>query len=97
LFVSARKLREQWSQHRKPVLGSSPDKDGFCSSETKHDIITGLRQKSVCFEEEITGTEVTKPKTVLVSGIGVDSDFRDNNFFYDIQRYVSNTQAYDKL
>jgi hypothetical protein len=48
------------------------------------------------FGEEITGTKVTNPKTVLGSSPGEDVGFRDN-FSYDIQRYVSNDQAYGKL
>jgi hypothetical protein len=50
---------------------------------------------TVCFGEKITGTKVTNPKTVLGSSLGEDVGFRDNNnLFYDIQRYVSNDQAY---
>jgi hypothetical protein len=55
----------------------------FCSSEKNHD--TQARKIIVCFGEEITGTEVTNPKTVLRSGLGEDFGFRDN--FYDIQAY----------
>jgi hypothetical protein len=51
----------------------------------------------VCFGEEITGTKVRNPKTALGSSPGEGVGFRDNNFSYDIQRYVSNDQAYDKL
>jgi hypothetical protein len=44
LFVSASRLQEQRPQHRKTVMGSSPDEDDFYSSETKHDRRTALRQ-----------------------------------------------------
>jgi hypothetical protein len=54
------------------------------------------QDKSYYFEEEITGTEVTNPKTVLGSSLGGDVGFTDN-FFRDIQRCVSNDQAHDKL
>jgi hypothetical protein len=42
------------------------------------------QEKIVCFGDEITGTKVTNPKTVLGSSLGEDVGFRDN-FFYDIQ------------
>jgi hypothetical protein len=52
-------------------------------SETNHD----RKNKIVCFGEEITGTKVTNPKTVLGSSLGADVGFRDHNFFlsYDQQ------------
>jgi hypothetical protein len=34
---------------------------------------------------------------VLGSSPSEDVEFRNNNFSYDIQRYASNDQAYDKL
>jgi hypothetical protein len=41
---------------------------------------------------------VTNPKTAMCSRPGEDVMFRDSkNFSYDIQRCVSNDQAYDKL
>jgi hypothetical protein len=56
------------------------------------------RKEQNYFGEEITGTQVTNPKTVLGSNLGEDVVFMDNNvFFYDIQRYVSNDHAYGKL
>jgi hypothetical protein len=63
------------------------------------------KEKIVRFGEEITRTEVTSPKTVLGSSFCKDV-FRNNNNnnnnnnninFSDIQRYVSNHQAYGKL
>jgi hypothetical protein len=49
----------------------------------------------------MTETAVTNPKSVLGSSFGEEVGFRDNdNFFYDIQLYVSNVandQAYCKL
>jgi hypothetical protein len=45
---------------------------------------------------EITENKVTNLKTVLGSCPGEDVGFRDN-FTYDIQRYISNDQAYGKL
>jgi hypothetical protein len=56
--------------------------------------------KFVRFVEEITGTKVTNPKTAQISNLCEYFRFRDNNFIiflYDIQRYVSNDQAYYKL
>jgi hypothetical protein len=55
------------------------------------------RKEQNCFSEEITGTEIRNPKTVLDSSLGEDVGFRDNNFFYDIQQYVPNDQDYGKL
>jgi hypothetical protein len=46
---------------------------------------------------EFTGAKVTNAKTVLDSSPGEDVEFRNNNFSSDIQRYLSNNQAYDKL
>jgi hypothetical protein len=37
------------------------------------------RKEKNCFGEEITGTMVTNPKTVLGSSLGEDVGFRDNN------------------
>jgi hypothetical protein len=54
------------------------------------------RQKKCFFSDEITGTEVTNPKSILVSRPSKDVGFRDI-FSCDIQRYVSNDQAYGKL
>jgi hypothetical protein len=84
VVVPARRLQDQRPQPRRTVRGSSPDENGFSSSE-------------------ITGTKVTNPKTVLSVSLGEDVGFRDDNnnnnnnntFLYDIQRYVSNDQAYD--
>jgi hypothetical protein len=39
------------------------------------------RQGESCFGEDITGTEVTNPKTVLGSSPGKDDVFGDNNFY----------------
>jgi hypothetical protein len=44
----------------------------------------------------MTGVKVTKPKTALGSSLGEDVGL-GNNCFYDIKRYVSSDQAYDKL
>jgi hypothetical protein len=60
----------------------SPSEDGFCSSETKHN--------------RRTETKVTNPKTVQSTILGEDVGFRDN-FFYGIQQYISNDEAYGKL
>jgi hypothetical protein len=38
------------------------------------------RNKIVCFGEEITGTKITNPKTVLGSSLGKDVGFRVNFF-----------------
>jgi hypothetical protein len=58
--------------------------------------LNGAKNKLLCFGEEITGTKVTNSKTVLGSSLGEDVGFGDN-FFCDIQRYVSNDHAYGKL
>jgi hypothetical protein len=42
--------------------------------ERRQDII-------ICFGEEVTGTKVTDPKTVVGSSLGEDVGFRDGNFF----------------
>jgi hypothetical protein len=55
------------------------------------------RNQQFCFVKEITGAKVTNPKTVLGSSPGEDVEFRNNNFSYDIQQYVSDDEAYDKL
>jgi hypothetical protein len=39
-----------------------------------------LQTKFICFGEDITGTEATNPKSVLVSCPGEDFGFRDNFF-----------------
>jgi hypothetical protein len=80
----------------KTVLGSSPDKDGSSSSETKHERRMVQRKKIVCFGVEITGTRVKNHKTVLGWSLGEDW-FGDNNLFHDIQLCVSNDQAYDNV
>jgi hypothetical protein len=54
---------------------------------------TEWRKKNVCFSEDITGTKVTNPKTVLGSNLSEDFEFRD--FFSDIQRYVTLGITYD--
>jgi hypothetical protein len=61
--------------------------------------MNGAKNKIVCFGEEITGTEVTNPKTALGSSLGEDVEFRDdnNNNFYDIERCVSKYQVCGKL
>jgi hypothetical protein len=56
----------------------------------------GAKNKIVCSCEEVTGTEVTNLKTVPGSSLD-DVRFRDNDFFHDIQRHVSNDQAYGRL
>jgi hypothetical protein len=43
---------------KKKVLGSSPDKDGFCSLEIKHDKRTASKTK-VTFGKEVIGTNAT--------------------------------------
>jgi hypothetical protein len=58
------------------------------------------RRQAKCnhFDQEITGTKVTNPKTDLSWSLGEDVGHRDNNnFLYCIQRYVSNDQVYGKL
>jgi hypothetical protein len=37
LFVAERILQEQWSKSRQTVLGSIPNEDDFCSSNTDED------------------------------------------------------------
>jgi hypothetical protein len=95
LFFSKRKLQKRRSEPRKPVLRSNPGEDVFCSSENMHD--RRMAQRTKLFRKEISG-RVTSLKTVLVSSLGEEVGFRDNNsFFCDFQRYVSNDQAYDNL
>jgi hypothetical protein len=45
--------------------------------------------------EKIAGTKVTNPTSVVGSSLGEDVGFR-NKFLCDIQRYISNDQAYYK-
>jgi hypothetical protein len=45
LFVVEKILQEQWSQSCQTVLGSIPDEDDFCSSNTDEDRRTGHRTK----------------------------------------------------
>jgi hypothetical protein len=52
------------------------------------------------FFDEITGTDIKNPKTVLGSSLGDNFCFRNMRIiiiFSDIQRYVSNDQAHGKL
>jgi hypothetical protein len=49
------------------------------------------------FSKDTTGTKVTNPKTVPCWSLGEEGWFKYNNFFYDIQQYVSNDDFYDKL
>jgi hypothetical protein len=47
---------------------------------------------------EVAGIKVTNLKTALGSSLCEDAELRDSNdFFCDIQRYVSYDQAYYKL
>jgi hypothetical protein len=59
------------------------------------------RKEQYClFRRGKTVAEVANHKTILGSSLGEDVGFRNNsnnNFFYVIQRYVSNDQAYNKL
>jgi hypothetical protein len=56
------------------------------------------RKEQNCFGEEITVTKATNSKSALGSSFGEHVGFGDNyKFFCDIQRYVSNDQAYGKL
>jgi hypothetical protein len=48
------------------------------------------------FRRGYSGTKTTNPKYALLSSPGEDVGFRDN-FFYDIQPYVSNDQANGNL
>jgi hypothetical protein len=90
-FVSRRRL--QGNGYNSEYL---PCEDGFCSSETKHDRRT-IHDQSFCFKEEIAGATVTNPNTVLGSSLDEHVGFTNNIFSCDIQRYVSNDHAYDKL
>jgi hypothetical protein len=45
LFVEERILQKQWLQSRQTVLGSIPDEDDSCSSNTDEDRRTGHRTK----------------------------------------------------
>jgi hypothetical protein len=97
LFVSARRLREQRPQPRKSVLGSSPGEGDFCSSETKHDRTTAQRTKLFVSARRLQELRSQTRKlswvrvSVKILGLGIII------IFCDIQRYVSNDQAYDKL
>jgi hypothetical protein len=67
----------------------------------------GAKDKIISFDEEVTGTKLRNPKTVVNSSLSEDIGFRDDDdddndnikiiTFYDIQRNVSNFQAYGKL
>jgi hypothetical protein len=61
----------------------------------KLSMVEEWRNEKNCFVGEIIGNKVTNPKTFLGASLGEDV-FMDN-FFYDIQRYVSNDQACGKL
>jgi hypothetical protein len=82
--------------------GHNPEKLSWTPSPDKVSVARELstierRKERNCFGEEIIGSLVTNPKTVLGFSLGEDVGFRDNNFFYYIQGYVSNDQAYGKL
>jgi hypothetical protein len=97
LYVSKRRLQKQRPQPRKTVLGSSPDEDIFCSSETKHDRRTAPRQNLFVSARKLQELRSHTRKlswvrvSVKVLGLGIP------NFSCDIQRYVSNDQVYGKL
>jgi hypothetical protein len=80
----------------KTVLGSGPNEDGFCSSETKHDRRTALRQNLFVsarrLQELRSQTRNLSWVRVPVKKLGLGTIFS-----YDIQQYVSNDQAYGKL
>jgi hypothetical protein len=57
--------------------------------------MNGTENKIVCVGGEIIEAKVTNPKIVLVSSPSEDIGFRNNIFFYKIQRYVSNGRKYD--
>jgi hypothetical protein len=85
----------------KTILGSSPGKDVFCSSETKHDRRMVQRTKFFStrrLQELRTQTRkvslVRASVKMLVLGIIITIIIIN---VYDIHRYVSNDQAYGKL
>jgi hypothetical protein len=95
LFVSKRKLQDK-SHNPEYVLGWSPGEVGFCSSVTKHDrgteAITKLFVSAGRIQDKRLKTRklpwVRVPVKMLCLVIIICPD---------IQRYVSNDQAYDKL
>jgi hypothetical protein len=96
LCLETRKMFQK-GQNSESVLSSSLCEGGFCSSVTKHDRRSEPEQ--TYFGGNITGAElqirkrswVRVPVKMLGLGIGLTI------FSYDIQRYVSNDQVYDKL
>jgi hypothetical protein len=95
LCLETRK-RFQNGQNSGSLLSSSPSEGGFCSSETKHSrtrvVGTKLFVWAVRLQERMLQTRkmswVRVPEKML--GLGIICSC-------DIQRYVSNDQAYDKV
>jgi hypothetical protein len=83
-----------WS--RKCVLGLSPDEYSFYSSVTKQNKRKEPRTTLFILAGRLQERR-SHTKKLLCSSPGEDVEFRNNNFSYDIQRYVWNDQAYDKL
>jgi hypothetical protein len=77
LFVSKRRLQEQTSQHRKLSWVRILTKKFYVAPKLS---IKEERRKAKFgrFGEEVTGTKVTYPKTVLGSSLGEGFGFRDN-------------------
>jgi hypothetical protein len=74
---------------KKAVLGSTPGKDNFCSSEIKHD--TRMAQRTELFVSEMKSQE-PRPLTRQLSWVRVSASII---FWYS--RHVWNGHAYNKL
>jgi hypothetical protein len=93
LFDSARRLQEQRPQHRKlSWVRVLTRMISVARKISKRKNVANA--KFVGFGEEIRGTTVTNPKTVLGTSLGEEVVFRDN-FFYDIKRHVTLGMTYD--
>jgi hypothetical protein len=99
LFLETRKRTQKSQNSGKSVLSSILTKGSSCSSETKHNRRTATRPMLFVSKRRLQKQRPEPQKTVLGSSLGEDVVFRDNNdnFFYDIQQYISNDQTYGKL
>jgi hypothetical protein len=66
LLVSDRRLQKQRSQLLQTDVGSIPDKDVFCGSETVHDNRTVPRQKLFVLARKLQEQRPEHYKSVLV-------------------------------
>jgi hypothetical protein len=95
LFRRGNYISKGHKNKKKSILGLSPDEDCLCNCETKKDRRTAQEQNCL-FRRRYKKTNVINMKSVLGS-FGKDILFRNSGFSYNIERYISNDETYDKL